>query len=86
MALQPLTEEQLRTMTVEEQDRWWLENVYPGDVPQMTLPSETSFGRSGTLWVTAARRLFARRNGVSRRWPYSSATRTNVKSAGSTSC
>ena len=36
MALKQLTEEQVRTMTVEEKDRWWLENVYQGDVPQMT--------------------------------------------------
>ena len=37
MAIKQLTEEQIRTMTVEEKDRWWLENVYQGDVPQMTL-------------------------------------------------
>ncbi len=37
MALQQLSEEQIRTMTVEEKDRWWLENVYQGDVPQMTV-------------------------------------------------
>ncbi|MFH1745500.1 MAG: OPT family oligopeptide transporter [Planctomycetota bacterium] len=36
MALKHLSEEQIRTMTVEEKDRWWLENVYQGDVPQMT--------------------------------------------------
>ena len=37
MALKQLTDEQIRTMTVEEKDRWWLENVYQGDVPQMTV-------------------------------------------------
>ena len=36
MAIKQLTDEQVRTMTVEEKDRWWLENVYKGDVPQMT--------------------------------------------------
>jgi len=36
MALKQLTDEQIRTLTVEEKDRWWLENVYQGDVPQMT--------------------------------------------------
>lgn len=36
MAIKHLTEEQIQTMTVEEKDRWWLENVYQGDVPQMT--------------------------------------------------
>ena len=37
MAIQHLSEDQIRTMTVEEKDRWWLENVYKGDVPQMTV-------------------------------------------------
>ncbi|MEW6252814.1 MAG: OPT/YSL family transporter, partial [Planctomycetota bacterium] len=37
MALQQLTDEEIRTWTVEAKDRWWLENVYRGDVPQMTL-------------------------------------------------
>jgi uncharacterized oligopeptide transporter (OPT) family protein len=36
MAIKQLTDEQIQTMTVEEKDRWWLENVYQGDVPQMT--------------------------------------------------
>jgi hypothetical protein len=36
MAIKQLTDEQVRTMTVEEKDRWWLENVYQGDVRQMT--------------------------------------------------
>jgi uncharacterized oligopeptide transporter (OPT) family protein len=37
MALKQLTDEQIRTLTVEEKDRWWLENVYRGDAPQMTV-------------------------------------------------
>lgn len=37
MALPTLSEEQVRTLTVEEKDRWWLRNVYRGDVPQFTL-------------------------------------------------
>ncbi len=37
MAIKQLTDEQIRTMTVEEKDRWWLENVYQGDAPQLTL-------------------------------------------------
>lgn len=36
MALKQLTEEQVRTWTLEQKDRWWLENVYQGDVPQFT--------------------------------------------------
>jgi OPT family oligopeptide transporter len=36
--LKQLTEEQVRTWTLEEKDRWWLDNVYQGDqVPQLTL-------------------------------------------------
>lgn len=37
MAIKQLTEEQVRTWTLEQKDRWWLENVFKGDVPQFTL-------------------------------------------------
>jgi len=37
MALQQLSDEEVRSLTVEQKDRWWLENVYQGDVPQMTV-------------------------------------------------
>lgn len=37
MAIKQLTEEQIREWTVEQKDRWWLENVYQGDVRQMTV-------------------------------------------------
>lgn len=36
MALKHLSEEQIRTWTRLEKDRWWLENVYRGDMPQLT--------------------------------------------------
>jgi len=36
MALKQLTPEQVRTWTLEQKDRWWLENVYRGDEPQFT--------------------------------------------------
>ena len=53
MAIKQLTEEQIRTMTVEEKDRWWLENVYQGDVPQMTLRVVlTGFVLGGLLSIT----------------------------------
>ncbi len=39
MAIPTLTEEQIRTWTREQKDRWWLENVYRGDMPQLTLRS-----------------------------------------------
>ena len=39
MAIQQLSEEQVRTWTLEQKDRWWLENIYRGDMPQLTLRS-----------------------------------------------
>lgn len=37
--IKELSEEQVRTMTLEEKDEWWLKNVYKGDMPQLTLRS-----------------------------------------------
>jgi uncharacterized oligopeptide transporter (OPT) family protein len=34
-----LTPEQIHSMTLEQKDRWWLENVYRGDMPQLNLRS-----------------------------------------------
>jgi uncharacterized oligopeptide transporter (OPT) family protein len=39
VAIQELTPEQIRTMTLEEKDRWWLENIYKGNMPQLNLRS-----------------------------------------------
>jgi uncharacterized oligopeptide transporter (OPT) family protein len=39
LAIPQLTPEQIRTWTLEQKDRWWLENVYRGDMPQLTLRS-----------------------------------------------
>ena len=39
MAIQNLSEEQVRNWTLEQKDRWWLENIYRGDMPQLTLRS-----------------------------------------------
>jgi uncharacterized oligopeptide transporter (OPT) family protein len=39
MALQHLTDEQVRTWTLEQKDRWWFEHVWRGDMPQLTLRS-----------------------------------------------
>ena len=33
----PLTEAQIRNWSREQKDRWWLENVYRGDMPQLTI-------------------------------------------------
>lgn len=53
MAIKELTEEQIRDMTVEQKDRWWLENVYRGDMPQLTLRSAaTGFLLGGVLSAT----------------------------------
>lgn len=53
MALAQLTEEQTRTWTREEKDRWWFENIYRGDLPQLTLRSGlTGFFLGGILSAT----------------------------------
>ena len=36
MAIKQLTPEQVHTMSLEEKDTWWLNNVYRGDMPQLT--------------------------------------------------
>jgi uncharacterized oligopeptide transporter (OPT) family protein len=54
MALLSLTEEQIRTWTREQKDRWWLDNVYRGDMAQLTLRSGvTGFLLGGVLAATA---------------------------------
>jgi uncharacterized oligopeptide transporter (OPT) family protein len=53
MALTQLTPEQTRTWTREEKDRWWFENVYRGDLPQLTIRSAvTGFLLGGVLSAT----------------------------------
>ena len=39
MAIHELNEEQIRCWSLQEKDRWWLDNVYKGDMPQLTLRS-----------------------------------------------
>ena len=54
MAILHLTDDQIRTWTREQKDRWWLENVYRGDMPQLTLRSAaTGFILGGVLAATA---------------------------------
>ncbi|MGZ5103906.1 MAG: OPT family oligopeptide transporter [Usitatibacter sp.] len=54
MAIEQLSEEQVRQWTREEKDRWWLEHVYRGDMPQLTLRSAvTGFVLGGVLAATA---------------------------------
>jgi hypothetical protein len=53
MALQQLTEEQIRTWSRAQKDRWWFDNVYRGDMPQLTLRSAlTGFLLGGILGAT----------------------------------
>jgi len=39
MSLKILSPEQVRNMTLEEKDKWWFENVYKGQVPQLNFRS-----------------------------------------------
>ena len=53
MAIKQLTEEQVRTWTLEQKDRWWLANVFRGDMAQLTLRSAiTGFLLGGLLSAT----------------------------------
>jgi OPT family oligopeptide transporter len=53
MALLHLSDEQVRTWTRQQKDRWWLENVYRGDMPQLTLRAAlTGFLLGGLLSAT----------------------------------
>jgi OPT family oligopeptide transporter len=53
MAIEHLTEEQIRTWTREQKDRWWRDNVYRGDMPQLTLRAAlTGFCLGGILSAT----------------------------------
>ena len=54
MALNQLSDEQVATWTRLEKDRWWLENVYRGDMPQLTVRAAiTGFLLGGILSATA---------------------------------
>ncbi|MFN3454719.1 MAG: OPT family oligopeptide transporter [Pseudobdellovibrio sp.] len=37
--IKELSEEQVRNMSLEEKDTWWLKEVYKGDMPQLTIRS-----------------------------------------------
>ncbi len=49
MAIKQLTDEQVRTMTLEEKDQWWLDNVYRGDMRQLTLRSGITGALLGSI-------------------------------------
>jgi OPT family oligopeptide transporter len=53
MAIQHLSDEETRTWTRERKDRWWLENVFRGNMPQLTLRAAiTGFLVGGILSAT----------------------------------
>ncbi|HEX8077923.1 MAG TPA: OPT/YSL family transporter, partial [Chthoniobacterales bacterium] len=53
MALAQLTPEQIRTWTRERKDRWWFENIYRGNLAQLTIRSGfTGFLLGGVLSAT----------------------------------
>ncbi len=53
MPIKTLTQEQIQNWTREQKDRWWLENVYRGNMPQLTIRSAiTGFLLGGALSAT----------------------------------
>jgi uncharacterized oligopeptide transporter (OPT) family protein len=53
MAIKQLTEEQVHSMSLKEKDQWWLDHVYRGDMPQLTVRSAlTGMIIGGVLSVT----------------------------------
>ena len=53
MALLQLDEEQIKTWTRAQKDQWWLDNVYRGDMAQLTWRSGiTGFLLGGILAST----------------------------------
>jgi uncharacterized oligopeptide transporter (OPT) family protein len=51
--LPALGEEEIRTWSREQKDRWWLQNVFRGDVPQLTIRAGiTGFVLGGLLSAT----------------------------------
>ena len=54
MAIQQLTDEQVKTWSRQQKDQWWFENIYRGDMAQLTLRSGlTGFLLGGILSSTA---------------------------------
>ncbi len=54
MAIQSLSEDQIRDWSRQQKDEWWLKNVYRGSMPQLTLRAGiTGFLLGGILSATA---------------------------------
>ena len=53
MAIRQLTDKQVREWTLDQKDRWWKENVFRGDMPQLTVRSAlTGMFLGGILSLT----------------------------------
>jgi uncharacterized oligopeptide transporter (OPT) family protein len=53
LAIQQLDEEQILNMSPADKDRWWLQNIFRGDMPQLTLRSAlTGMLLGGVLSLT----------------------------------
>lgn len=53
MEIKELTPEQVRTLSLEQKDTWWLKNVYKGDMPQLNVRSAlTGMILGGVLSLT----------------------------------
>jgi OPT family oligopeptide transporter len=53
VAIHELSDEQIHSWSLEQKDRWWLENVFRGDMPQLTLRSAlTGMGLGALLSLT----------------------------------
>ena len=53
MAIHELNDEQIRTWSREQKDRWWFEQVFRGDMPQLTIRSGlTGMGLGAVLSLT----------------------------------
>lgn len=54
MAIQQLNDEQIKTWSRQQKDQWWLDNIYRGDMPQLSWRSGlTGFILGGVLSSTA---------------------------------
>ena len=49
MAIKELTEKQVREWTLEQKDQWWYDNVWKGDMPQLTVRSAVTGMMLGSI-------------------------------------
>ena len=54
MAIQQLSEEQVRTWTRAQKDEWWFKNVFRGDMPQLTIRSALTGALLGAVLAATA--------------------------------